>query len=331
VGIEDLPFPAFGYTPGLDDTIVDLDPPVDDEWAIGGDSPIGPDVSRPAGEPIGGQTPIGGWGNPVDPLEQSLNQGGGGYITGDTGAEGAPQAGDTLSVADTDFTCAGQVCWSKINKDTGVETDISCQDEPIDGEWSLEMTTDEIDHYIVATGRCKDPSTPDGWGPPQKLGQTAATLPYQCTTQFTTTFKLMGIVDHTCESETTICEYDGTFYGHTTAVYTIGATVYKNGVRRQWSALSPQCGYAPIGTWKEEIGVDWIQIGNLVYNASTLGAYACTDSVIYAFTISKTEGIFTAGQTIGVAVAFGWLGAVGCTVGQFIISDFRYTNTVSCS
>jgi len=141
---------------------------------------------------------------------------------------------------------------------------------------------------------------------------------------------MRGIVDHTCDSETTICEYDGTFYNDTTAVCNIRATVYKNGVRRQWSALSPLCGYAPIGTWKEEIGVDWIQFGNSVYDASTLGAYACTDSLIFAFTISKTEGIFTAGQTIAVAVAFGTLGAVGCTVGQMVISNFRYTNTVSC-
>ena len=331
VGSGGIDFPAFDDTPDLSNTAVNFDVPTDDQWASGGYSPIGDSCSPPANQTSGGPIPLGGLCNPADPLEQSLDQSGGGYITGDTGAEGAPHAGDTLSVADTDFTCAGQVCWSKINKDTGVETDISCQDEPIDGEWSLEITADEIDHYIVATGRCKDPSTASGWGPPQKLGQTAATLPYQCTTQFTATFKLMGVVDPTCEAESTICEYDGTFYGHTTAVYNIQATVYKNGVGVRWSAASPFCGFPPIGTWKEEIGVDWIQIGNGVFNASIYGAYACTDSLIYVFAISKTEGIFTAGQTIGVVIAFGWLGAVGCTVPQILISDFRYTNTVSYS
>jgi len=176
VGIDGIDFPAFDDTPGLDDTTVDFDAPIDDEWATGGHSPVGPDVSPPAGEPSGGQTPIGSWDNPADPLESTLDQSGVGYITGGTGTGGVPKAGDTLSVADTDFTCAGQVCWSKINKDTGVETDISCQDQLISGAWSLSITTDEIDYYIVAVGRCKDPSTPDGWGPPQSLGQTAAVL-----------------------------------------------------------------------------------------------------------------------------------------------------------
>jgi hypothetical protein len=332
VGSGGIDFPAFDDTPDLSDTAVNFDVPTDDQWAISGYSPIGGSCSPPANQPSGGPIPLGGLCNPADPLEQSRDQGGSGYITGGTGPDDAPKVGDMLSISDTDFTCAGgQVCWSKIRKDTGEETDISCQDEPIDGAYSLSLTTDEIDHYITAVGRCKDPSTPDGWGPPQKLGQTAATLPIQCTTQFTATFKLRGVVNPTCAVESIICEYDGTFYNHTTAVYNIRATVYKNGVPVHWSALSPYCGFAPIGTWKEEIGVDWIQIGNSVYNASTYGAYACTDSLIYIFTISKTQEVFTAGQTIGVAIAFGTLGAVGCTVPQVIIEDFRYTNTVSCS
>jgi len=178
VGSGGIDFPAFDDTPALDDTTVDFDVPTDDEWATGGYPPIGPDVSQPAGEPSGGQTPIGGWDNPADPLDQELDQSGVGYITGGSGVGGAPQAGDTLSVSDADFTCAGQVCWSKIDKDTGEEFDISCQDEPVSGSWDLSITTAEVDYYIVATGRCKDPSTPDGWGPPQTLGQTeAATAP----------------------------------------------------------------------------------------------------------------------------------------------------------
>ena len=184
-GLPDLGIdsPAFDDTPSLAATEIEFPAPgnvgaavSDTTWPEGGSSPIGPDVSQPAGEASGGQTPIGGWDNPVDPLEQPLDQSGVGYITGATGAGGAPQDGDTLSVADTDFTCAGQVCWSKINKDTGVETEISCQDEPISGSWDLSITTDEADHYIVATGRCKDPSTPNGWGPPQTLGQTPAVV-----------------------------------------------------------------------------------------------------------------------------------------------------------
>jgi hypothetical protein len=176
VGSGGIDFPAFDETPDFADTTVDIDVPTDDEWATGGYPPVGPDVSQPAGEPTGGQTPVGGWDNPSDPLDQTLDQDGVGYITGGTGTGAAPLPGDTLSVSDSDFTCAGQVCWSKINKDTGVETDISCQDEPISGSWDLSITTDEIDHYIVATGRCKDPSTASGWGAPQSLGQTAAVV-----------------------------------------------------------------------------------------------------------------------------------------------------------
>jgi hypothetical protein len=168
VGTGGIDFPAFDDTPDLADTATDLNVPTDDKWASGGYPPIGPDVAQPSGEPTGGQTPFGGWDNPADPLEESLDQSGVGYITGN------PFVGGTVSVADTDFTCAGQVCWSKINKDTGEEFDISCQDEPISGSWDLTITTDEIDYYIVATGRCKDPSTPSGWGPPRKLGQTEA-------------------------------------------------------------------------------------------------------------------------------------------------------------
>lgn len=123
-------------------------------------------MTQPPGETSGGQTPIGGWDNPADPLEEDLPSV---PITGATGPGGVPLVGDTLSVQQDDFVCAGQVCWSKVNKNTGVETDISCQNEPISGSWDLSITSSEIDHYIVATGRCKDPSTPDGFGAPITL------------------------------------------------------------------------------------------------------------------------------------------------------------------
>jgi hypothetical protein len=176
VGGGGIDYPAFDDTPDIGDATVDLPAPTEPTWPEGGSPPIGPDVTQPPGESSGGPTPIGGWDNPADPYEESLDQDGVGYITGGTGTGGAPQSGDTLSVSESNLGCAGQVCWSKINKDTGVETDISCQDEPISGSWDLSITTDEIDHYIVATGRCKDPSTASGWGAPQSLGQTAAVV-----------------------------------------------------------------------------------------------------------------------------------------------------------
>jgi hypothetical protein len=175
LGGAGINYPASGgnFDPPTEaETTVDLTAPTDDTWASGGYPPIGPDVSQPAGEPTGGQTPVGGWDNPADPLEEDTDETGVGVITGGTGTGGAPIAGDTLSVSESDLGCAGQVCWSKINKDTGVETDISCQDEPIASAWSLSITTDEIDHYIIAVGRCKDPSTASGYGEPRTLGTT---------------------------------------------------------------------------------------------------------------------------------------------------------------
>jgi len=174
LGSGGIDYPAFDDTPALADTSVDLTAPTEPTWPEGGSPPIGPDASQPAGEASGGQTPIGGWSNPADPLEESLDQTGNGVITGATGAGGIPLAGDTLSVDADDLACAGQVCWSKINKNTGVESEISCQNEAIAGAYTLSITTSEIDYYIVATGRCQDPSTPSGWGTPIALGQTPA-------------------------------------------------------------------------------------------------------------------------------------------------------------
>ncbi len=176
VGGGGIDYPAFDDTPDIGDATVDLPAPTETTWPEGGSPPIGPDVTQPPGESSGGQTPIGGWDNPADPLEESLDQEGVGFITGATGTGGAPKSTDTLSVAESDLGCAGQVCWSKINKNTGIETDISCQNEAIAGSYSLSITTSEIDHYIVAVGRCKDPSTSTGWGAPYTLGQTPAVI-----------------------------------------------------------------------------------------------------------------------------------------------------------
>ena len=167
------------YPPLPSSTRVDLPAPslLPTNWAEGGFSPIGPAVSPPAGLPSGGTLQIGDWDNPVDPLEESLDETGAGVITGGTGTGGIPLAGDTLSVSVSDLGCDGQVCWSKINASTGEETDISCQDQAISGAYTLSITTDEINHSIVAVGRCKDPSTASGYGEPRTLGTTAAVTP----------------------------------------------------------------------------------------------------------------------------------------------------------
>jgi len=180
VGGGGINSPAFADTPSSAATQLSIKAPgtsgaaVDNTtWPDGGNPPIGPNASQPSGEASGGETPLGGWSNPADSLEKDRPAA---PITGATGAGGAPQSGDTLSIQESDLGCAGQVCWSKINKNTGVETEISCQNQAISGSYDLSITTSEANHYIVATGRCKDPSTPSGWGAPSKLNQTPAVI-----------------------------------------------------------------------------------------------------------------------------------------------------------
>jgi len=153
---------------------IGLDVPTDDTWAGGGYSPIGPAVSQPAGEPSGGPSPIGSWDNPADPLEESLDQPGIGFITGATGPDGAPQTGDTLEIDEADLGCAGQVCWQLVYNSGGI-LNIYCQDEAVAGKYALGVDdpSEYPSYYIVAVGRCKDSSTSSGYGEPRTLGTTA--------------------------------------------------------------------------------------------------------------------------------------------------------------
>lgn len=86
---------------------------------------------------------------------------------------GTYDPGDELDISTDDFSCDGQVQWFRVDKDTGEKTVIKTVTEPIDGNYSLSITTADIDHYIRAEGRCKDPSTASGFGAPQLLGETS--------------------------------------------------------------------------------------------------------------------------------------------------------------
>ena len=157
-------------------TEVDLDAPEESLWPLGGSAQVGTNVSQPACQPSGGALPIGGWANPADPFEADQSTCPSSVITGMTAINGAPNYTDTLSITAADLGCTGQVCWSRIHKDTGVETHISCQNEAIAGAYTLSITTTMIDHYIVAVGRCLDPSSITGYGEPRSLGKTAAVV-----------------------------------------------------------------------------------------------------------------------------------------------------------
>jgi hypothetical protein len=327
VGSGGIDYPAFDDTPGLDDTTVDFDVPTDDEWATGGYPPIGPDVSQPAGEPSGGQTPIGSWDNPADPLESTLDQSGVGYVTGGTGTGGAPLPGDTLSVSDSDFTCAGQVCWSKINKDTGEETEISCQDEPISGSWDLSITTDEIDHYIVATGRCKDPSTASGWGPPQSLGQTLATLTPECTTSLSAQVVIYRVSSIGCGG----CG-DPTDTVNQSRSYTVPVPVYKSYTISNKGQISADCVEGTTyQTYAAAFGIDWVRVGASTTNANNATFNPTVDALCAIFTISKDQGSYVKGQKLGWIVSSYGGGAIGCVKESVYLNSLSYNNTVSCT
>ena len=62
--------------------------------------------------------------------------------------------GDALAVSTDVFGCEGQVQWFREDKDTGVRTLTSTQTEPINGNYSLDITVDDIDHKIIAVGTC---------------------------------------------------------------------------------------------------------------------------------------------------------------------------------
>jgi hypothetical protein len=327
VGGGGIDYPAFDDTPDIGDATVDLPAPTEPTWPEGGSPPIGPDVTQPPGESSGGQTPIGGWDNPADPLEEDLPSA---TIIGASGTSGMPFPYDTLSVQEADLGCAGQVCWSKINKDTGEEFDISCQDEAIDGAYTLSITTAEIGYFIVATARCKDPSTPSGWGAPNTLGQTPAVTQPECTTSISASITYRTIAYAGCDVESNVCTVTGSPVAGSNSVTSL-PRVYKSYKVARWSAISPDCGGAAIGTWKQEIGVDWLRLGNTTFDGDTTTAYPTTDSIILILTISRTSGQYTAGEKYGWVVANGTFGAVGCTAPSLTLEGVTYLNTVSCT
>tara|TARA_R110001592_G_scaffold261190_2_gene525998 strand:- start:2611 stop:5283 length:2673 start_codon:yes stop_codon:yes gene_type:complete len=69
--------------------------------------------------------------------------------------------GDALAVSTDVFGCEGQVQWFREDKDTGVRTLTSTQTKPINGNYSLDITVDDIDHKIIAVGTCDGGSATD--------------------------------------------------------------------------------------------------------------------------------------------------------------------------
>ncbi|ADP06622.1 hypothetical protein S-CBS1_gp17 [Synechococcus phage S-CBS1] len=237
-----IDYPAFAETPTSTDTDVVLYQP-DTELP-----PIGPEVTPEPGKPIGDAD------NPVDPLEQTLDQDGTGILSSD-GNLANPAVGDTLEVTEADLGCDGQVCWKKVDKTTFEEFDISCQDQAISGAYTMSITTAEIGYYIVAVGRCKDPGSPDGWGAPWTLGQVLVQLPYFWEVAWATL--LYEEIASSAPSQD--CSVDTITYNTTRSFTTNGGATgsVDAGLSWQvtntysWNEPSYQCSYPPgSGTWE---------------------------------------------------------------------------------
>jgi len=174
-----IDYPAFPETPTSTDTDVFLDQP-DIELP-----PIGPEVTPEPDEPIGDAD------NPVDPLEQTLDQDGTGILSSD-GDLANPVVGDTLSIAENNLPCPdARVCWYRVRKGGtfwpgNADTELlQCQEQAILGNYAMTITTSDIDYELVATGRCKDPGSPDSFGSGFILGTTDVVesgAPAQCCT-----------------------------------------------------------------------------------------------------------------------------------------------------
>ena len=118
--------------------------------------------------------------NPSDPLEQPLSAEDNSLKLNGTliDSQSFPQPADTLSVDESSAGCDNaRVCWYRVDKTTGEESNIVCQTQAISGSFSLQITTADIGYYIVAKGQCPDPSSPDGFGPETQFGRTQAVEP----------------------------------------------------------------------------------------------------------------------------------------------------------
>lgn len=147
--------------PDLEDLEIQLPEPVEENWDIGGVSPIG--LDDPA---------------PLDPLEESLDEDGVGVINGVTGDDGcSPYVGDNLSVSESDLNCIAEITWKRIDAVTGEVTVITTQKQATQGFYMLLITTDYQGDQIRVEGRCKDPSTASGYGSPSVLGTTCPVNP----------------------------------------------------------------------------------------------------------------------------------------------------------
>ena len=117
-------------------------------------------------------------GNATDPFDNDFVTG----LTDDRTTSDNLKVGDTLNA--TGGACAnGRICWYRRNKPNshtpsptwGVKTLISCSASS-NGTGSMELTTSDIDYWIISESSCPDPSSDDGFGTPTPIGETTTAI-----------------------------------------------------------------------------------------------------------------------------------------------------------
>ncbi len=158
---DDTPLPDTGIDPTVDN---------DDEVLI---PRTGTGVG---GGGAGGSLPPEPPDNPEDPLDEPIPDLP--AIEDDRASPTDPYTpGTTLTIPESLPCPGGQVCWYRRDKETGIRTLIKCGEIEEGGEFSLSITSDEIDYIIEAEGKCPD-------GEPFSLGEIASPV-IPDTTQYT--------------------------------------------------------------------------------------------------------------------------------------------------
>ncbi len=135
----------------------------------GGNPPDSGDTSVDIEQPSEEDSPFpDGPNNPDDPLEDSLDDD---SQLGHDGSGTRPIVGDNAVVPRDALSCDGRVCFYRLPKGGGTRELKQCVNKPISGDFTSSITTDDIDHYIVAVGQCPDDSSSDGFGAEIDFGQ----------------------------------------------------------------------------------------------------------------------------------------------------------------
>ena len=140
-----------------------------DEGGGGSDQPPPADTEAPLPQPDDADSPYpDGPDNPEDPIDQSADDD---SALQHDGTGTFPISGDNAFVPASNLGCLGRVCFYRQDKNGGPRVLKQCVTQQISGNYYSSITTDDIDHYIIAVGQCPDPSDPSGYGPEFNLGQ----------------------------------------------------------------------------------------------------------------------------------------------------------------